>query len=325
MRRTRLGTLLLLGTMSAAILLCTAGTALALLAPANLNVNGNYDPASSDLFSDGSAGINWYNQPLAIDTTPTLYADDADGDITVDSVWLQVGSGAETAITGNVPRTLNAEGTYHFRAQGLDESMVGYSGETTIGIDFTRPVSYASGIQVAYDVAADFTLMAGDLLSGPRAIVWSIDGGPDQALASPTLGTTAPMGAGVALSKPGAHTITWFAVDCAGNFEKPHTAVFWVNASGYTPVLSKPTVTTKGRNATIKGTVTPATSSKTVVLTVTRKVGSKFRPFTSYVVTVPRYTTSYSVTKRLSKAGTYQVKAAEDGGSSSYSKSFVIK
>jgi hypothetical protein len=301
-----------------------ASTAVAAIYPANLAVYGITDHPSSDYFSDWSANINWFNQPLSIDTTPQLSADSADGEIVVDYVGLTVNGGAEASITSSVVRTLG-EGVYGFYVTGTDDqSGTDYEGTATIGVDVTRPVSSCNAV-VAYDVAANVTITANDALSGPRSIIWSLDGGSEQATPPVDTGIDKAMTAEVLVTTPGFHTLSWFSLDCAGNFERWHSVSFWVNPLGYTPSLGKPSVTTKKHYATIKGTVTPATSPKTVLITVQRKSGGGFKAAGTVAITVPRYAATYSVKKYLQKAGTYRVKAAEDAGVSGWSKSFTIR
>jgi hypothetical protein len=87
----------------------------------------------------------------------------------------------------------------------------------------------------------------------------------------------------------------------AGNFEHTHSATFAVNQTGYVPVLGKPRVT------------------------VRRLSGGVWRPFATYSVSVSRYASSYSLSKRISRAGAYRVRASEGAGASTWSKGFRIR
>jgi hypothetical protein len=267
----------------------------------------------------------WYNQNIVIADRPVMNNDPSgegtDFDLT--ALDYRFNGSAATSITANPLLTFSNEGIYTFEATGT-YSATGYIASTTLGLDKTRPTSTCDAVPV-YDAAANITLRANDALSGPEFVLYSLDGASDYATPTANPGSTDQLVAPIQVTTPGAHTLSWFAVDTAGNFEKPHLTTFWVNPVPYKPVLSKPAVKVKKRKITVSGSVTPATTGRTVIFTVNRKAGSKFKFYGTYAMSLPMYYGSYSALITLKKAGTYQVLAAENDGLSAWSKSFTVK
>jgi len=81
-------------------------------------------------------------------------------------------------------------------------------------LDVTPPVT-ASDATATYDTAATISLTATDSGSGVASTSWTLDG-------------TAGSGLTVQTSKLGAHTLTCWSVDVAGNAETPHVSLFSV-------------------------------------------------------------------------------------------------
>jgi hypothetical protein len=133
------------------------------------------------------------------------------------------------------------------------------------------------------------------------------------------------LSAEVVVTAPGRHTLSWFTVDNAGNFEHTHSTTFAVNQTGYVPVLGKPRISARNRTATFTGSVTAATTRMTVSVAVRRLSGGVWRPFATYSVSVPRYASSYSLSKRISRAGACRVRASEGAGATTWSKGFRIR
>lgn len=266
----------------------------------------------------------WYNQDV-IERNPTFETDVYTGPVSLDYLALSFDGSAPTSITSLLPYTVSAQGIYTFDATGT-YSAVSYEGSDTIGIDKTDPVTTSNLVPV-YDDSAVITLAATDTLSGPSWTDWRLDGASTCATECAVgIPSVIVLSHQVAVSTPGWHTLRWFSIDNAGNFENTHLASFLINASGYTPVLGRPSVAVRAKQtAVFAGSVTPGATNKTVALTVQRRSGKSFKPFATYFVSVPKYANAYGLSKHISKAGVYQVKAAEGMGASVWSKSFTIK
>lgn len=267
----------------------------------------------------GSYWYGWYNQDVSL--TGIVFETPGYVGIPLSHLAYSYNGSAYTSITASPLRTFSAEGIYAFDATGT-LSAVSYEGTGSMGIDKTRPSSSSNMVPV-YDNSAVITITATDTLSGPQFIVYSLDGASDYATDTPDLNT---LSGDVFVHAAGWHTLRWFTIDNAGNFEHSHQVSFLINASGYTPVLGKPHVSVrKGHTATFTGSVTPGATNKMVALTLQRKSGKSFKPFATYSVKVPKYASAYAIVKYITKAGTYHVKAAEGAGASVWSKNFTIK
>jgi len=280
-------------------------------------------PGAASWFGGLESTVTWYNQDVSITTVPTLFDFSQDSDISLNYFAYSFNGSAFTSITASPLHTFAAEGLYSFDATGTDDLDTAFEGTQTpgFGIDKTRPTS-ASNLVPVYDASAKVTITAADMLSGAEFIVYTLDGASDYATPTPT----GSLSADVVMTTPGMHTLGWFTVDNAGNHEHAHNVSFLVNATGYVPVLGKPRIKAlKKHNAVFSGSVTAATTSRTVTLTVQRLNGKKFRSFKTYTVSAAQYAGSYSLTKNLKKAGTYRVRAAEGSGVSAWSNSVKVK
>lgn len=322
MRRTPLRASLILA-VTVGVLLASAVVAFA--APVSATLQLPFEAAPGDTgwdFGNMASSVTWANRAIAIDGTPTIAAEGTDTLVPMSYFGYSFNGSEFTSITESPMRAFSEEGIYSFEASGSLES-TSYEATTGpyFGIDRTRPTS-TSDLAPVYDSVATITITATDTLSGPGDIVYSVDGDADYAQQKSHADT---LSAEVVVTAPGGHTLSWFTVDNAGNFEHTHSTTFAVNQTGYVPVLGKPRISLRNRVATFAGSVTAATARKTVSLTVRRLSGGVWRPFATYSVSVPRYTSSYSLSKRISKAGAYRVRASEDAGVSSWSKGFRIR
>ena len=321
MRNKALRSVLGLAAVVIAVLACTAGAAYAAPATADLNLSISSPGNMGWDFGNHNSTLTWFNQDVSIDDTPTM-STESTTDIPLSYFAYQFNGGTLTSITANPMRTFSAEGIYSFEATGSDLLATAYESSATLGIDKTRPTSVSDVVPV-YDGSAAITIEATDTLSGLEDTVYILDGTPE--FATPPPFPPDAVSAVVNVATDGQHTLSWYAVDNAGNHERMHTSTFRVNEIGYTPVLGRPSVSVKRvRNVTFSGSVTPATTAKTVWLTVQRLNGRTFRPFATYSVRVPRYASQYSIRKHFTRAGTYRVRAFEDTGASTWSRSFKL-
>ena len=218
------------------------------------------------------------------------------------------------------PATLSAEGFYTLVVTGTDTAAHSFTATTGVGLDFTRPTSW-SDVAPVYDANATITLTATDTLSGAGAIIYSLDGATDCTfMTNKYVGFATTVNAGV-----GSHTLSWLALDCAGNLEMRHWVAFTVNPPGLVPQPSKVSVKVSKHSVTFSGTTTALTSAQTVTLEVQVKSGSKYKGSATYSAVVPKYGSSYKLTKTISKTGSYQVRAHELAGVSASWASFKIK
>jgi hypothetical protein len=334
MKNRSLCVMLVLTVAAAAVLACTATVAYAappspailglnVYAPGNGSWFGNQYPGTSPLIATypqimSSGWRGWYNQGASFLTTPTFLTQSYQP-IPLSYLGYSYNGSAFTSITATPHRAFWNDGIYSFDATGA-LVLSSYEGTASFGIDSARPTS-TSNVLPVYDTTATIAITASDTASGPEYIVFSFDGAPDYAYA---LSNPNALNLNFWVLISGPHTLRWFTIDNAGNHEYTHMASFVVNATGYVPVLGKPKVSVKKKVATFTGSVTPAATSRTVVLTVQRKSG-KWKGFATYSVTVPKYAGTYALKKSISKKGTYQVKAAEGTGASVWSKGFAIK
>lgn len=298
-----------------------ASASAAPITPASLNMAW-LSPGNATWF--GNTGV-WSNQNISIVGTPTLSNASTTTPIPLMYLAYSLNGGAPVNITSAPHVTLTQEGVYTWDGVGILNAVSYESTTTVLRIDKSRPTSWSNAVPV-YDGTATVTMTATDTLSGAGFVVYSVDNVTDFASSvGPYLGSF-PVTATINVTDPGAHSMSWFSIDRAGNHEAWHSASFRVNALGYVPQLGKPSTSVKKtRKVTFKGSVTPATSNRALKLTVQRKNGKVWKPFAVYSATVSRYMGSYSVMKYVSKAGTYRVMTAEGTGASVWSKNFVLK
>jgi hypothetical protein len=295
--------------------------------------HGNRNDGTSPI-APGVDGNNfeWFNQNVRIYGLG-IVDPDADDDVVVTGAWWQFSSdgttwGAVHTLAGPAfSGTVAAEGLYSVTATGTDEDDVNATGTLTpaFGIDKTKPVSTSDAVPI-YSGTALVTIAATDTLSGIENLQYSVDGGPFDwsSDADPGLAFTVPVTFG-----PGTHTLTWHAFDNAGNIDS-HTVSFIVRPVGFVPSISL-NVThgtgTEHKLHTVKfaGSVSPISTSMSLTVTVQRWSASsgKYLAYTSYTVTVPMFMSSYSLTKYITRDGTYRAKAAFDGRTTSWKKFYV--
>jgi hypothetical protein len=292
-------------------------------------------------FGNLGTPIRWYNQDVSIVATPTLYAFESTSTITLSYLGYSYNGSEFTSITAETTHTVFAtEGLYSFDATGSNTAEVTYEGTRTIGIDKTRPATRSNLVPV-YNGSALVTITVTDALSGPEYILYTLDGAPAYAVPgiggglifdslATALAVPAPPAGnsydiGVNVAGRGLHTLSWFAVDNAGNHGGWHSTTFRINAPGYTPVLGRPSVSVLRHRVSFKGTVTAATRAKQVILTVQRKDGSSWDSYAKFTVLVAKYAGSYWIRETISDRGKYRVKAAEANGKSRWSKEFRVR
>jgi hypothetical protein len=231
--------------------------------------------------------------------------------------------------------TIAAEGLYSINATTV---VPGQSGDTTyaagvfIGLDKTKPMSWSSAVPV-YDAQAVVNLSASDALSGVEFIAYSLDNAPVDELLVPPMFVSTVTGRGLSFfagppvtvtAGAGSHTLTYWALDNAGNLGKQSTVRFTVNALGYTPVLSRPVVSAASHHLTrFRGSVTAAATNKTVKLAIQRKSHGVMKNYVNYYAPVSAYGTAYSLTGSLPR-GAYRVRALQGSGASGW-RTFTVR
>ena len=140
----------------------------------------------------------------------------------------------------------------------------------TVKIDTTAPTTTAQGLQGTADTAWQkqaglVTLLAADSLSGIGTTYYTIDGG-----------TTQTYGGPFSVTGQGAHTITYWSVDLAGNTEDAHSGYLSIDSKAPNATVKALTVKAaaarKGKTLRIKATIAdprPSCGSATLVLVLT--------------------------------------------------------
>jgi hypothetical protein len=263
----------------------------------------------------------WFNQPVSVSkfvmggVVPTSTITP----LPTGTYYLN-GGPAQSFITSPTPNLLSQEGVYVLRLYGANTIGSLYESTSVVGVDRTRPKSWCDAAPV-YDGSARVTITATDTLSGIELIFSSLDGASDMCtIALPASGDSAWVDAGV-----GSHVLTWLSIDNAGNIEGRHSATFAVNPIGFRPSLSNVRAGVSKRKVKFSGTVSPITSNATLRLLVERKIGGKWKTHANYFVLVRRYQSSWTLTKSLSKAGTFRVRAFEGTSASPKLTQFRLK
>jgi hypothetical protein len=136
--------------------------------------------------------------------------------------------------------------------------------DTLGAVDTEPPVTTAAGIDDAWQPSAvEVSFSAVDLGSGVAAIESGLDGG------AWVQGTTRQVGGNAA------HTLTFRAVDNAGNVEATRQVLVRVDAGRPTPLALSSTAVRKGRQATLKyrvNDVTPRATCRIRIYKGTRPV-----------------------------------------------------
>lgn len=120
------------------------------------------------------------------------------------------------------------EGTQTLKARAISGS--GKTGPTvtrTVKVDRTAPTADATGLPdpgLWQDQAVTLQLTAADQQSGAAGLQWQLDNGPAQDATGDKTQLT--------ISDDGKHTLTWEAIDKAGNHSKTKQAVIRIDRSG---------------------------------------------------------------------------------------------
>ncbi len=187
----------------------------------------------------GPNGAGWYHTDVAVDwrcSDPQL----ADG---------TGGSGVALCPTSSV---ISGDGAAQSVTSGLPRDIAGNDGSagvvSGIKIDGTAPVSKADNRCTSSNgwctgATADVVLTAADNLSGVREIHYRVDNGAEQVAAGASTTASVP------LSGSGAGTVTYWAVDVAGNAELPNqVALKWDNIAPTVTHTLDPTANAEGWN-----------------------------------------------------------------------------
>lgn len=287
-----------------------------------------------NLMYDGFQG--WYNQSYVISPAPVIMyqPDDPDADqVEVPLTSLGVGTWPEPGVVSEMlntpfPQTYPQaspdgvqEGLFRFLATGslTDPGSTQVEAEARVGIDKTRPTSHAFVMSLG---SASIYISADDALSGVQCILYGIDDQPEMGYVTwdpdhLTVHTT--------VTSAGSHTLRYCAIDNASNVQMWKYTSFSVSGGHIQPVLSLPSYKGNGSKRTFSGSTTPFDSPMTVTLTVQRRSGSSWKSYASVHATVAAYAAKYSISKSITKHGTYRVRVSEGTSKSSWSKSFAVK
>ena len=253
----------------------------------------------------GAAGLSgWYVSGVSV----TL---DATDDAGVAGTRYGLDGGGEQGYGG--PIRVSGDGTHTLEFWSVDVNGNEEVHQTeTFHIDGAAPVSTAVGAVDGgeYRNGVVITFGGSDATSGLAAVVYTVDGGPDQAAGN---------GQSVSVGGAGEHTVTYHAVDIAGNVEGTHRITFTIvsDVAVSRPAISgiDPDYVEAGSPDTvivITGTgFNPGASVVSVGGTVLAPVAGVTSTPTSLAVTIPA--------GLLAAPGTLGVTVTNgDGGSAAY-------
>lgn len=231
--------------------------------------------ATDGPFGSGVAST-WYK--IGASDSPRTYAPGTTFDVTDE--------GTTTVYFGSVDNAGHHE---------ADQSAV-------VRIDRTQPAVTPSVVNAGGK--ATVSLVGSDSVSGVSGIYYRVDSAAHDAT------YTVPLQLGV-----GAHTVEYYAMDQAGNESNDTVLSVNVAIQRVTPRLTKPAVSPskprRGKSFSISGRIATADSmASRVVLTIQRKVGSKFKPYATVRVTLSAGRLTYITKRKISKSGTYRVRAS---------------
>jgi hypothetical protein len=313
----------------------TSGTmaSLSVMSTGDAGAVNNLEPATSLATTPVAL---WFNQDVLV-TNPVIVDPDLDNDIVLGGAWWMISTDLGT--TWSTPTTFDpvagaiasAQGIYSIEATGADDddpSLV-VTGSVNFGIDKTAPTSRTdlpplpadSDAIVVFNQTATVTITATDTLSGVERLQYSVDNGPfDYAWDAPT---GLPFMVPVTVTTPGFHTLTWKVWDNAGNVSVS-SARFIVRPAGFIPSVSLGIKQSGSRRRIVQftGEVSTMYANMTLKITVQRKVGRVWRSYTTYSTTIPAFSDDYSITKTISRAGTFRAWATF-GGSSTRIRTFT--
>jgi uncharacterized repeat protein (TIGR03803 family) len=157
-------------------------------------------PPSTSVSLSGQAGNSpWYLGQVTVTLTATP------GSYPVAATYYTLDGGPQQSYTA--PFTVSGDGTHTVTCWSVDTNGTSETAHSQpVDIDTTPPVSTSSVAN--YTV----TLTATDTLSGVGNTYYTVDGGAQQTYSSP-----------FTVSNNANHTVTYWAVDVAGNIESAHT------------------------------------------------------------------------------------------------------
>jgi RHS repeat-associated protein len=207
-------------------------------------------PATSTAIA-GPAGTNgWYTGSVQV----TLSATDAISGVA--STKYKVDGGSLQTYTSGSPFTVSGDGAHTVTFYSTDNAGNQESKETaTIRIDGTKPattdgLSGTTGTNGWYTGSVQVTLSATDATSGVASTEYRVDGGSLQTYTSGTPFT---------VSGDGAHTVTFYSIDNAGNQEVNQTTTIEIDeASSITSAAGASFTVGKVGNFTVTTTGYPA-------------------------------------------------------------------
>lgn len=199
---------------------CLVCVAALLVACASISAWPAY--AASEVAAAGSPVTLLFGVPSHWNDTPITFTLTADGDAAPITTYYQLGDGDVTTYT--VPVDYDVEGMTQLTYWSKDDmGQVEPANHATIRLDFTRPTASHTAQAHYTDGTAEISLRGADALSY-GGLRWMLDD-------DPTWNTAADEATAVVVSEPGAHTLTYWSFDLAGN-ESTRTAVaFTVQSS----------------------------------------------------------------------------------------------
>jgi hypothetical protein len=176
------------------------------------------------------------------------------GPVTVNWNWVSTGAVIDTTNCTN-SLTSSGEGTITLSASCRDVATNQRTVPYAVKVDKTAPAT--SGSASVSGQQATVTLSVSDVGSGVASTSYRLDGGAVQSYAGPFL-----------VTNTGAHTVTFFSVDVAGNIETERSTSFDIVAPTEIPT-STPTATSTPTNTATPTNVPTNTATPTDVPTNT--------------------------------------------------------
>lgn len=219
--------------------------------PASVSVTvDNTPPVSTHTFSGTSGSGGWYVSPA------TLSIVASDGTSGVRAVLYRLDSG--DWMTYTAPVSITAQGSHEVAYYAIDNGGNSEPQHTaTLRIDSVPPVATPSlsgtaGAADWYRSAVSFSLLVTDSTSGAAAARFSLDGGPWLAYSGP-----------VQISAQGAHTVSFYATDAAGNDSAVDSIAFKIDSQAPLSVITFPTAgqAVSGGSIVIQGTASDGSGS----------------------------------------------------------------
>ena len=278
------------------------------------NVNATLTPLSrSDTVAptttaSGTDGL-WHNAAVTV----TLTAVDNSGGSGVglteyralgDSAWLPY----------TAPLVISAQGSSTYQYRSIDTAQNAELAKSfVVKVDTTRPTTTASGLQAkantAWQRTGTVTLSANDAPSSVAGTYFTLDGGP-----------TLTYGAPIAITAQGSNTISYWAVDAAGNASVAQTGYVSIDSKPPAATVKAMSVTTaaakKGKTLKVKVTIAdakPGCGAAKLVLVLTSAKNKKLATLTfKSEPTNKALTLSDKLAKSLTKGSYYLTVNATD-------------